>query len=266
MKSGVIAKFRPKNRDHFPLVVMKFGGASLATPRLVERAAERIIQKLKTHNVVVVVSAMGDETERLLHLTENFSRIHNSAEVDTVLAAGEQIAAGLMALAISQKGIVARSYLAHQLALLTDGKHGDAEILSIDTEKLRFNLSENAVSVVAGFQGIDLEGRLVTLGRGGSDTSAVAIAAALAADVCEFYKDVDAIYSADPKRNNLAQRHNFLSFEEMEKISEREPQILHDKAIKLAKKHHIRLHLRSAFNDNEGTHIEPSAQKEGVFA
>jgi aspartate kinase len=239
-----------------PLIVMKFGGAALATSDKMDLAARRVCGKMKSNRVIVVVSAMGDETDRLLEMTQAFSAGRKLADVDTVLAGGEQIAAGLMALALSHHGAAARSFLAHQLPIVTDSNFGDGQIQRVGTRKLLATLNAGVVPVVAGFQGIDQEGRLVTLGRGGSDTSAVAIAAATGAEMCELYKDVDAIYSADPRRVPTAERYQSLSYGEMERIAEREPQILHQKAIRLAKLRHIRLHIRSAFVEMAGTVVE----------
>jgi aspartate kinase len=242
--------------QRLPLMVMKFGGAALATPEAIALAADRIIRQSASHRITVVVSAMGDETDRLLQLTAPFSRNSDISEIDTVLAAGEQVSAGLMALALTNRGKPARSFLAHQLDLRTDDRFGDGRILSIQTERLSQAILQGMIPVVAGFQGVNAEGRLVTLGRGGSDTSAVALAAALGAESCEFYKDVDGIYSDDPKRVPSAQRFDRIEFKSMEEIAVREPQILHLKAVKLASLAGIRLHVRSAFHDRSGTIIE----------
>jgi aspartate kinase len=244
-------------RANHSLTVMKFGGAALATSDHINSAVERIIEKRKSNRVVVVVSARGDETDKLLELTRAFSDNRNCAEVDTVLAAGEQIAAGLMALALAKRGVAARSFLAHQLPLITDSSFGDGQILRVETEKLTACLSEGVIPVVAGFQGVDESGRLVTLGRGGSDTSAVSIAAALGAETCELYKDVDAVYSADPKKVPTAQKHRHLLYSEMKQIAAREPQIVHHKAVGLAEMGQVRLHVRSAFSSENGTVVGP---------
>ena len=259
-KSGTMA-----NRKHLPLLVMKFGGAALSGPKNIKAAAQRIIEKLKSYQVIVVVSAMGDETDRLIEMTKGISDsahlAKNLAEIDTVLASGEQVAAGLMALALSLQGAAARSFLAHQLPIVTDGNFSDGQILQVETRKLTESLDNGIIPVVAGFQGVDDEGRLVTLGRGGSDTSAVFIAAALGAETCELYKDIDAVYSEDPRRVPTAERYRFLSYAEMEQIATREPQILHHKAVAMAKLRQIRLHVRSAFKDISGTIIETPIMK-----
>jgi aspartate kinase len=245
-------------RNLKPVLVMKFGGAALATPERVRLVARRIASAGLTHSVVAVVSAMGDETDRLAALVAKFTGVLEQAEADVVLAAGEQISAGLVALAVNELGLPARSFLGYQIRLATDGLAGDAKIVSVGTQALSTALAAGIVPVIAGFQGVDREGRIVTLGRGGSDTTAVAIAGALDAEFCELYKDVDGIFTADPKRDEGAVRLASLSYAQMEKISEREPQILHLKAVRLARALNVRLHVRSIFHFAQGTLVLPA--------
>jgi aspartate kinase len=238
-------------------MVMKFGGAALATPQLIQRTAQTIAVARSQQSVIVVVSAMGVETDRLDSLVRQVNPRPDASEADTVLAAGEQISAGLVALALQSIKVPARSFVAHQLPLITDGYFGDANIIGVGTSGLIEALSQGVVPVVTGFQGIDEQGRLVTLGRGGSDSTAVAIAAAMSAEVCEFYKDVDGIYSADPKKNPHARFLDRLTISQMRHLAECEPQVLHTKAIRMANELGVHLHVRSAFKLTPGTLILP---------
>jgi aspartate kinase len=246
------------------IVVMKFGGASLATTAALKQAARRVARRALTSQVVVIVSAMGDETDRLVGLGREITGKRFHPELDAILAAGEQVAAGLMALALIECGTPARSFLAHQLPLLTDGRFGDAQIVRTEVHSLLEALAAKVTPVVAGFQGIDMHQRLVTLGRGGSDTTAVSIAAALRADVCEFYKDVDGVYSSDPNVNQSARKLECITHEEMQAISEHSPQILHSKAVRLAAQYGVALHVRSAFAEIDGTRIIQAKTMEKV--
>lgn len=235
-------------------VVMKFGGASLANVERMKDAAKLIMDRRRSvDQVVVVVSAMNNFTDDLLDLTSSISM--EPEETDTVLAAGEQIAAGLMALALQTQGISARSFLANQIPILTDGCAGNAQILSVGTENLERTLRIGQIPIIAGFQGIDHGGRIVTLGRGGSDKTAVAVAAALKADVCEFYKDVSGIYSADPNHNSHARKFDFVSFEQMTWLARNGAQVLHEQAAHMAGRLQVPLYVRSAFTNDEGTWI-----------
>jgi len=255
------------------LIVMKFGGAALATPALILRAARTIEAARARGPVIAVVSAMGDETDRLDRLLRQVSPKPEASEADTVLSAGEQISAGLVALALQSLHVPARSFVAHQLPLITDGRFGDATILGVGTSVLKDALAQGVVPVVAGFQGVDGGNRLVTLGRGGSDSSAVAIAAAMRAAGCEFYKDVDGVYSSDPKTNPQARLIGRLSVSKMLRLAQREPQILHIKAVRMAYELGVSLHVRSAFHSRPGTLIVPDhsnpnpiVQKEEMYA
>ena len=241
-----------------PVIVLKFGGASLATVDRMALATHRISTAAQSHSVIVVVSALGHETDRLLGLMKTLNFDSTNPDADTVLASGEQIAAGLMSLALSQKGLPARAFLAHQMPIMTDGVFGDAQILSVGTARLRAAVQDGLIPVIAGFQGVDRENRLVTLGRGGSDTTAVAVAAAMQAELCEFYKDVDGIYSSDPKEDVNAIKFHTLTHQQMIDLAQHSPQILHTKAVRLAHTLGVRLHVRSAFDLSEGTFVLPS--------
>lgn len=250
-------------------IIMKFGGASLATPELVLRAAQTIKAARARGPIIAVVSAMGDETDRLVGLVHQINPEPEASESDAVLAAGEQVSAGLVALALCRLGVNARSFLAHQLPLVTDGRFGDATILGVGTSPLKKALAADVVPVVTGFQGVNSESRLVTLGRGGSDSTAVAIAAAMRASHCEFYKDVDGVYSADPKTHRKARLLSRLSLSEMIRLAEREPQILHLKAVRMAHELGVHLRVRSAFRSSPGTLIVPenlNAPMEEMYA
>ena len=240
------------------MLVMKFGGAALATPEGVVRAAKRIAHQIQRgHQAIVVVSAMGDETNRLLALTRQVSpSATNLLEMDTVLCAGEQVAAGLMVLALEAHGVRARSFLGQQIPILTDGQPSDAQIIHVETRNLKAALRSNVTPVIAGFQGVDSNARLVTLGRGGSDTTAVAVAAALQVDHCEFYKDVDGIYSADPAQTESARKFQFLTYEEMESLALSGAEVLSLKAVRMAAQLKVPLHVRSAFYETIGTQID----------
>lgn len=264
MAPGPIQKLPAEARS---LTVMKFGGAALATPERVMRAARRIANRIRSGDLaIVVVSAMGDETDRLLALAgQILPGVTNHPELDTMLCAGEQIAAGLMAISLQAQGIACRSFLAHQIPIVTDGQAGDGQILQITSQKLFAALEAGVTPIVAGFQGVDVSSRLVTLGRGGSDTTAVAIAAAVGADYCEFFKDVDGVYSSDPALGPHSRRFEFLTYAEMESLAIGGAQVLHTKAVRMAAHLQVPLHVRSAFFEHEGTHIGRSAIHETQF-
>jgi aspartate kinase len=240
-------------------VVMKFGGTSLATPELIRKAANRIADRKRAGaEVTVVVSAMNDDTDRLLGLAQSVSLGLSSAnaELDAVLATGEQVSAGLMALALGSMGLKSRSFMATELPLRTDGNAGSAAIRSVGVKPLLQSLRQGAIPVVAGFQGVGPDGRITTLGRGGSDTTAVALAVALRAGCCEFYKDVDGVYAADPRTVPFAPKLDSLTFDEMSALVDAGAQVLHGPAVQLAKQHGLPLHLRSTFHGREGTWVE----------
>jgi aspartate kinase len=236
-------------------IVMKFGGTSVAdidhirnVTRLVQREAGR------GHRVAVVVSAMAGETNKLIDWTRQLSPLHDGREYDTVVAAGEQITSGLLALALSAAGVPARSWLGWQIPIRTSAIHGSARILSIEAARLNESLAQGQVAVVAGFQGVAPEQRISTLGRGGSDTSAVALAAALKADRCDIYTDVDGVYTTDPRITSRAKRLEKVAYEEMLELSSLGAKVLQTRSVELAMVHRVPVRVLSTFEaENGGT-------------
>jgi len=238
------------------LIVQKFGGTSVGTVERIRAVAERVAQTWRAGNrVVVVVSAMAGETNRLLKLAHDLASRPNPREADVVAAAGEQVAVGLVAIALQEKGVPARSFLGFQVPVITDGVFQKARIREIDTRKLRAVVDGGEVAVVAGFQGVDRAGNLTTLGRGGSDTSAVAIAAALGADVCEIYTDVDGVYTTDPRICPNARKLERISFDEMLELSSLGAKVLQIRSVEFAKRYNVPLCVRSSFHDDPGTWV-----------
>jgi aspartate kinase len=238
------------------LVVQKYGGTSVGSAERIHRVAARA---LRTHaegnDVVVIVSAMAGETNRLLKLAREVVPEPDQREMDVIAATGEQVSAALTALAIKSQGGQARSFLGHQLKILTDRAYSKARVLAINAEPLRAKLKEGIVAVVAGFQGVDDEGNITTLGRGGSDTSAVAIAAALGADACEIYTDVDGVYTADPNVCPRARKINRISYEEMLELASLGAKVLQRRSVEVAMKYKVPIHVRSSFSDKPGTWV-----------
>ncbi|MGZ3449569.1 MAG: aspartate kinase [Polyangiales bacterium] len=236
------------------LVVMKFGGTSVANTERIRNVAARSLKVAKEgHRVVVIVSAMSGETNRLLGLAHEFGEIPDPREMDALAATGEQVTAALTALAIQHLGGKARSMLGHQVRVRTDSAYTKARIRTIDATKIDQTLAEGAVCVIAGFQGVDDEGNITTLGRGGSDTSAVAIAAAIEADVCEIYTDVDGVYTTDPNICPLARKIKHISYEEMLELASLGAKVLQIRSVEIAMKYGVPVHVRSSFTDAEGT-------------
>ncbi|MGZ3417912.1 MAG: aspartate kinase [Polyangiales bacterium] len=236
------------------LVVMKFGGTSVANTERIRNVAARSLKVAKEgHRVVVIVSAMSGETNRLLGLAHEFGEIPDPREMDALAATDEQVTAALTALAIQHLGGKARSMLGHQVRVRTDSAYTKARIRTIDATKIDQTLAEGAVCVIAGFQGVDDEGNITTLGRGGSDTSAVAIAAAIEADVCEIYTDVDGVYTTDPNICPLARKIKHISYEEMLELASLGAKVLQIRSVEIAMKYGVPVHVRSSFTDAEGT-------------
>ena len=237
------------------LIVQKYGGSSVANAEGIKRVAKRIVQTRKAGNdVVVVVSAMGDTTDELLDLAESVSPLPAGRELDMLLTAGERIAMALLAMAIKGLGVDARSYTGSQAGMITDAKHGSARIVDVTPGRVREALDIGAVAIVAGFQGFNRgTGDITTLGRGGSDTTAVALAAALGADVCEIYTDVDGIFTADPRVVPSARKIDRITSEEMLELAAAGAKVLYIRAVEYARRHGVTLHVRSSFNNNEGT-------------
>jgi aspartate kinase len=234
--------------------VQKFGGTSVADLDRIRAAALRVKAVYdEGHEVAVVVSAMSGATNQLVAWTVGISPLHDAREYDTVVASGEQVTCGLMALALQQIGVDARSWLGWQVPIRTDGAHGKARIESIEPELLRERMAMRQVPVVAGFQGLGPNNRITTLGRGGSDTSAVALAAALEADRCDIFTDVDGIYTTDPRIVTRARKLEKITYEEMLEMASQGAKVLQTRSVEMAMNHHVRVQVLSSFEDKPGT-------------
>jgi len=243
------------------LIVQKFGGSSVADAESIKRVAKRIVETRKAGNeVVVVVSAMGDTTDELVDLAEQVVPVPGGRELDMLLSSGERISMALLAMAIRGLGVEARSYTGFQAGMLTDDKFGAARIVEVSPTRVREALDDGAVAIVAGFQGFNkVSGDMTTLGRGGSDTTAVAMAAALGADVCEIYTDVDGVFTADPRVVSSARKIDRVTSEEMLELAASGAKVLYIRAVEYARRHGVTLHVRSSFNNNPGTLVLNSA-------
>jgi aspartate kinase len=235
-------------------IVQKFGGTSVADIGRIKNAAARIKREVDAGSeVVVVVSAMAGTTNQLVEWTREMSHLHDAREYDVVVASGEQVTAGLMALALQDIGIDARSWLGWQVPLKTDGVHGKARIEDIGTKEIERYCKEGQVAVVAGFQGIGPRGRITTLGRGGSDTSAVALAAVLKAERCDIFTDVDGVYTTDPRIVAKARKLGRITYEEMLEMASQGARVLETRSVEMAMNHRVRLQVLSSFTDTPGT-------------
>jgi len=241
------------------LIVQKFGGSSVSDAEGIKRVARRIIDtKAQGHEVVVVVSAMGDSTDELLDLAAQLTDDAPAREMDMLLSAGERISMSLLAMAIDQFGESAVSFTGSQAGLITDSTHGMARIMEVSPQRIRRAIDRGFIAIVAGFQGMSKESKnITTMGRGGSDTTAVALAAALGADVCEIYTDVDGIYTADPRVVHAAKKIDTISSEEMLEMAASGSKILHLRCVEYARRFGVPLHVRSSFSTNEGTWVLP---------
>ena len=238
------------------LIVHKYGGTSVGSPERIKNVAKRVAKaRAEGHDIVVVVSAMSGETNRLVALAHEMQEHPDPRELDVVLATGEQVTIGLLAMALKDIGVDAKSYTGWQVALQTDTSHTKARIENIDDEKMRADLAAGKVVIVAGFQGISSEGNISTLGRGGSDTSAVAIAAALKADECQIYTDVDGVYTTDPRVVPEARRMDTVTFEEMIELASLGSKVLQIRSVEFAGKYKVPLRVLSSFEEGEGTLI-----------
>jgi len=238
------------------LIVQKFGGSSVADVKKIKNVAKRIIKtRRKGNNVVVVVSAPGDMTDELIELAEQVSPVPHERELDMLLATGEQRSIALLAMAIHTQGEDAISFTGPQCGIITDVSHGRARIKNINTARLVKELKRTHIIIVAGFQGISSENNITTLGRGGSDLTAVALAAVLKADVCEIYTDVDGIYNADPRLVHDARKIDRISYDEILEMAGSGSQVMQARSIEVAKKNNVDIHVRSTFSDKEGTII-----------
>ena len=240
------------------LIVQKYGGTSVGSiERMRNVAARCLATQRQGHQVAVVVSAMSGETNRLLELTRQIQDDPNDREVDVIVSTGEQVSVGLVALAIRAAGGKARSFLGHQCKIVTDSSFSRARIVSIDADPLREAMAAGDIAVIAGFQGVDEKGNITTLGRGGSDTTGVAIAAALAADVCEIYTDVDGVYTTDPNVVPTARKIDRISYEEMLELASLGAKVLQIRSVELGMKYGVPIHVRTSFSDAPGTWVVP---------
>ena len=236
------------------LIIQKYGGTSLGDTDRILAAARRAAQlRWQGHQVLVVVSAQGETTDDMIEKAAQINKHRAAREMDAFLAAGEQMSAGLMAMAIGSLGCGAVSLTGWQAGIHTDGLHGNAQILDVDTTRIREELDAGKIVVVAGFQGTDPEGDITTLGRGGSDTTAVALAAFLGADKCQIFTDVDGVYDRDPRQFPDAVRFDRIGYGEMMALIENGAQVLHDRSVELARKHAISVEVLSAFTGKPGT-------------
>ncbi|WP_104102702.1 aspartate kinase [Arthrobacter sp. 08Y14] len=242
------------------LIVQKFGGSSVSDAEGIKRVAKRVVDTHAAGNeVVVVVSAMGDSTDELLDLAAQITSGGNAREMDMLLSAGERISMALLAMAINERGGSAQSFTGSQAGMITDAIHGKARIIDVSPHRIKTAIEKGDVAIVAGFQGMSRDSHdITTLGRGGSDTTAVALAAALGADVCEIYTDVDGIYTADPRVAPTAQKIDTISSEEMLEMAASGAKILHLRCVEYARRFGVPLHVRSSFSQHEGTWVLPS--------
>jgi aspartate kinase len=235
-------------------IVMKFGGTSLADVKRIQAVAARVKREIDAgHEAAVVVSAMAGTTNQLVGWTNAIAPLHDAREYDVVVAAGEQVTSGLLALALQELGVTARSWQGWQIPVKTDDAHGKARIQQIETDELDRRMSRGEVPVISGFQGLGSDNRVTTLGRGGSDTSAVALAAALGADRCDIFTDVDGVYTSDPRIVAKARKLDKITYEEMLEMASLGAKVLQIRSVEMAMKHHVRLQVLSSFVDLPGT-------------
>jgi aspartate kinase len=253
------------------IVVQKYGGSSLSDAAAVKRVARRIVEQKKAGNdVVVAVSAMGDTTDELLDLAGGVSPVPPARELDMLLTAGERISMALVAMAISDLGFTARSFTGSQAGVITDSVHGKAKIIDVTPGRIQTAIADGHIVIVAGFQGVSQDTKeITTLGRGGTDTTAVALAAALDADVCEIYTDVDGVFTADPRIVPTARKLDLVTYEEMLELAASGAKILHLRCVEYARRYDIPIHVRSSFSQLEGTvvvgSINDQAHQEAVM-
>ena len=238
------------------LLVQKFGGTSVATAERIEAVAEKISSfHNRGDSIVVVVSAMSGETNRLIELARSIDKTPSSREMDVLLSTGEQVTVALLCIALHKRGCKAKSYIGSQVPILTDDAHSKARILDIESSRIEKDLAEGQVIIVAGFQGVDEQGNITTLGRGGSDTTAVALAVALKAEECQIYTDVDGVYTTDPRIVENARRLDSVTFEEMLEMASQGSRVLQIRAVEFAGKYKVPLRVLSTFDDGPGTLI-----------
>ncbi len=237
-------------------IVQKYGGTSVADLDRIRKVARRVAQTYdRGHEVVVILSAMAGVTDNLISLASRITTTPERRELDVLLATGEQTTAALMAMTLKAMNYPAESILGHQAQVLTDGDYGNARIIDIGSKRIRSLVGDRKIAVVAGFQGSDVNGNITTLGRGGSDTSAVAIAAAIQADVCEIYTDVDGIFTTDPNICPKARKMDRISYDEMLEMASLGAKVLQIRSVEFAKKYSVPVHVRSSFSEEEGTMV-----------
>lgn len=245
------------------LYVMKFGGSSVGDAERMKNVAQRIVDKKNEgHQCVVVVSAMGDTTDDLIDLSKQLNDNPPAREMDMLLTTGEQMSVALLSMAVHKLGHDAVSYTGWQVGMHTDDVHAKAKIRDIKPSRIISSLEAGKIVIVAGFQGISEDGEITTLGRGGSDTTAVALAAAIEADYCEIYTDVDGVYSTDPRIVKVARKLNEISYDEMLELAHLGAAVLHPRAVEYAKHYQVKLIVRSSFTKNEGTQVKEEAVME----
>ena len=238
------------------LIVQKYGGTSVGSPEKIKAVADRVLAYSRQgHKMIVVLSAMSGETDRLISLANTMQEQPDSREMDVLLSTGEQVAISLFAMAIKAAGADAISFLGDQVQILTDSMHSKARIKSIDQRKIKTHLDQGKIVVVAGFQGVDEKGNITTLGRGGSDTTAVALAASLNADKCEIFTDVEGVYTTDPNICSAARKIDRISYDEMLELASLGAKVLDIRAVGFAKRYNVPLHVRSTFVETQGTWV-----------
>jgi aspartate kinase len=251
---GFLNPFKLIGGERMGLVVQKYGGTSVGDVERIRNVARRVLDtKNHGNEVVVVVSAMAGETDKLIRLAQQVTQDPDEREMDVLISTGEQVSIALLAMALKALGADSKSYLGFQIKIATDSAFGKARITGIDSEKLMNDLKSGRIVVVAGFQGVDELTNITTLGRGGSDTTAVAIAAALKADSCEIYTDVDGVYTTDPNICSKARKLSKISYDEMLEMASLGSKVLQIRSVEFAKKYDVPIHVRSSFNDNPGT-------------
>jgi len=251
-----------------PIIVQKYGGTSVATTERIQAVADRVVRaKEAGYDVLVAVSAMGDTTDDLLAMARAIASVPEPRELDMLLTAGERIAMSLLAIAINARGCRAASYTGSQAGIITDTQHGAARIVEIRPKRILDSLGEGNVVIVAGFQGLSTSYDITTLGRGGSDTTAVAMAAALGAEICEIYTDVEGVFTADPRVEPRARKVDVVSYQEMLELAAAGTKVLHARSVEYARRHGVRIHVRSSFEDVPGTWVQAveEGEMEGVL-
>jgi aspartate kinase len=238
------------------LIVQKYGGTSVGSLERMQNVARKALAaRSQGDDVVVIVSAMSGETNRLLKMAHDLVAVPDARELDALAATGEQVSAALVSLAVQSLGGSARSLLGHQVRIMTDSAHTKARIMAIDDTRIRETLADGKIAVIAGFQGVDTHGNITTLGRGGSDTTAVAIAAAIEADACEIYTDVDGVYTTDPNICPSARKISRISYEEMLELASLGAKVLQIRSVEVAMKYEVPVHVRTSFSDVPGTWV-----------